>query len=771
MSNGVPDIVALSSSVSLDGTKVTATFNLTGATVSTYNLSLTGADGSQIIFANAFTIENGGGPNLWVDLIGRTTVRIGKPSKVFISYGNSGNVDARGIPIWLRGIPKTAQCRVLSGEFAPPNAPAPYSLDFTKVPDLVDVGPYQVLLLIAPLIAAGETNTITLELTANDNNAFTLDASISRSEFFESLCTPSTISNPQLRSFPCTSARELTDEQYECVKGVAETIFKKAMPGSCILSLADTMVNGFPTGPGVINGIRFLSSVTGLLAACTRDAAIVAGLLPVAEAAEIVELVASAAEGAAAVQPCIPPPPSPPPPGQPSGPQGPKTVGPINGVGASDPNDKVGNQGSGAQRYITNEQTLNYTIYFENKPDATAPAQQVFVIDQLDPAKVDLSAVSLGPISFGDTVIIPPPNISNYLTFVDLRPTMNLTVQVQVTLDLTGALSWTFTSLDPDTGLAPDDPLAGFLPPNINPPQGEGTVSFSVTPKTGLPTGTQISNTANIIFDSNAAIPTPTLTNTIDNGTPGSHVAALAPVIRQTNFAVNWSGLDTNSGISDYTIFVSTDNGPFTAWLTNTALTTAIFSGDVEHTYSFYSRARNNAGNLENDRGVADTSTKVAFGSNGSAYTVSKIQGSLKFDTTGVATCAISGTIPNLDATFTPGGASVTLAVDDGQLGFVLDANGKAKTAAGTFILKTKRKDPTTKKPVFGGGPVTFQASVKTNTWATAWKSNGIVSSPKPKNSTIGIVAVVQIGTAVFSGTLDGVYKSSAKLGSFSAKQ
>lgn len=47
------------------------------------------------------------------------------------------------------------------------------------------------------------------------------------------------------------------------------------------------------------------------------------------------------------------------------------------------------------------------------------------------------------------------------------------------------------------------------LPPNQNPPEGEGFVQFSVQPKQGLPTGTLIRNKASIVFDYNPAIETP----------------------------------------------------------------------------------------------------------------------------------------------------------------------------------------------------------------------------------------------------------------------
>ena len=45
---------------------------------------------------------------------------------------------------------------------------------------------------------------------------------------------------------------------------------------------------------------------------------------------------------------------------------------------------------------------------------------------------------------------------------------------------------------DPETGEPPEDLLVGFLPPNVAPPEGEVNVVFSVRPRPGLPTGTEL---------------------------------------------------------------------------------------------------------------------------------------------------------------------------------------------------------------------------------------------------------------------------------------
>jgi len=51
--------------------------------------------------------------------------------------------------------------------------------------------------------------------------------------------------------------------------------------------------------------------------------------------------------------------------------------------------------------------------------------------------------------------------------------------------------------------------LAGFLPPNKAAPEGDGSVFYTMSPKQGLPIGTEIRAKATIVFDVNPAIDTP----------------------------------------------------------------------------------------------------------------------------------------------------------------------------------------------------------------------------------------------------------------------
>jgi hypothetical protein len=198
---------------------------------------------------------------------------------------------------------------------------------------------------------------------------------------------------------------------------------------------------------------------------------------------------------------------------------------------------------------------------------------------------------------------------------VDLRPAKNLIVRITAQLNPeTGLLTYRFTSLDPATMQLPEDPLLGFLPPNKNPPEGDGSVVFTVMPKHGLPTETVIRNKARIFFDLNAPIDTPEWFNTIDNDKPTSQIAAL-PAMSPTTFTLQWSGNDIGSGIQDFTVFVSDDGGPYTALLRNTTQTSTAFQGQFGHTYGFLVTARDNAFNVENAPNVPDavTSTVTAL--------------------------------------------------------------------------------------------------------------------------------------------------------------
>ena len=281
-------------------------------------------------------------------------------------------------------------------------------------------------------------------------------------------------------------------------------------------------------------------------------------------------------------------------------------------LASDDPNDKVGPLGAGTAHHVRGVEPITYIVNFENLATATAAAQDVVITDQLDVTKFEIGTFTLGPITVAQRVITPPPGLSQWTTTVDLRPGTDLLLKIVAGLDVnTGVATWTFSSLDPVTGQPTTDPVAGFLPPNVTSPRGEGSVLFSILPKGALTTGTEIRNHARIVFDANAPIDTPVWLNAVDKSVPTSSVTALPGTVTTTAFPVAWSGSDTGSGIETYDVWVSENGGPFARWLVDTDLTTATYAGNVGRTYGFYSVARDGAGNEQPRPTVAQAATTV----------------------------------------------------------------------------------------------------------------------------------------------------------------
>jgi hypothetical protein len=343
-------------------------------------------------------------------------------------------------------------------------------------------------------------------------------------------------------------------------------------------------------------------------------------------------------------------------------------------VASLDPNEKAGSPGIGPQQYISGQEPLRYTIFFENSASASASAQQVTVTDQLETANLDLNTLSLGTVSFGSRQVPITPGLSNYLTDIDLRPATPLIVRIQGSLNKsTGVLSWQFTSLDPSTGQLTTDPLAGFLPPNVVPPQGDASVSFTVMPRSGISTGTQIQNGALIIFDQNAPISTPMWFNTIDSSPPKSSVQGLSATQSCPNFRVSWSGSDMGSGLRGFTIYVSDTGAPYTAWLSNTTAVSAPYLGAAGHSYSFYSIATDLTGNMEGAKTSPDTFTSVTGSGSCGAPSVSGL----------VSNVSQSGTTVTLNLQLTNTGFTAAQAVNINQITFrTLSGSGTVTLAS-----------------------------------------------------------------------------------------
>ena len=283
-------------------------------------------------------------------------------------------------------------------------------------------------------------------------------------------------------------------------------------------------------------------------------------------------------------------------------------------VGSYDPNDKLGPAGYGADHFTSVNSVLPYQIRFENKAEATAPARKIVVTDTLHD-DLDLSTLVLTEIAFAEHTILIPAGLDHYETTVPISPGgHDLLVQIDAALDLdTRQLTLTMLAVDPATGWLPQDPLLGLLYPNDDTGRGDGHISYLVHPKADLPSGTEITNRATIVFDWNDPIDTPLVLNTIDAAAPESNVLSLPASTAETTFEVQWSGQDEpgGSGIANYDIYVSVDDGPYGLLQDDTTSTSTTFTGELGHTYAFYSIATDNVGHREAPPELPDVTISI----------------------------------------------------------------------------------------------------------------------------------------------------------------
>ena len=242
----------------------------------------------------------------------------------------------------------------------------------------------------------------------------------------------------------------------------------------------------------------------------------------------------------------------------------------INDVVQSwDPNEMVGPAGVGEENYIARTQTVSYRILFENKAEAGDAAYRVRISDELDENIFDVSTVRFGETSHDGVGY-------NW----EMKREGN-------------KLSWDIKGIE--------------LPPNVNAPEGEGFVSFSVDLKPDLADGTQIKNKAEIIFDKNYPIETNEYVNTLDLAAPVTTMAeAYCNVPRQTVY-IDFQSVDAASGVAAYLFFAKHGDNDYTyvGQYTTTPiaypvqLDPAVSPAAQLNDYSFYVLATDNVGNTE----------------------------------------------------------------------------------------------------------------------------------------------------------------------------
>jgi PKD repeat protein len=591
-------------------------FNLQKQPVGTFDLVIDKPSGPSYLLNKAFTIEAGTEADPWIKVTGRNRILFNTWTNYTVQYGNNGNVDARVVPVWLAFSRNPGlEVDLSSLKIIDPDATladSPMEGQFADLDSLFgQSNKVRVYGLIIPVIQAGSVNSFDIRVKSGGD--IKIDA------WTDSPWQVSTINQKKSGNFAKTSFAESGDldkKKTECFEGaVSEACNAMGLPPTkvnCVKTLSimmmlNTKVDKRQPDLMLCRIVGWASKACGVSNRTDRDSIANWTMNLILnyytsvynDGPGLVGKSASLGISTAidSCKGCY----------QRRNPQ----IMPVKAVTSLDPNEKAGPSGYGLENYISSSRNFPYTIYFENKASASAPAHTIIITDILDKTKFNLSSFDFGNITVGDSIIQLTTGLKEFVLDKKLDK-LKVMARISGKLDtLTGKLEWKLRSLDPVTLADIEDPDIGLLPPNKTTPEGQGSVSFFVKLKTDPVHKSNVTNQASIVFDANPAIVTNKHLTTFDLAAPLSAVQSLSASTSARQFTVKWSGTDDGSGIENYNIYVKKDNGPYSIWLAGTKETSAVYKSPVDGTYQFSSMATDKTGNVETLSDNPDATTNV----------------------------------------------------------------------------------------------------------------------------------------------------------------
>lgn len=566
----------------VNGNRIIATLNLRGETLGFYNVvvQVPAAD-TVLVLQNEFEVINGIPTEIKVNLVGPEVVRSNAWQKYTVIVSNEGNVDGVGVPVWI-AIPKNVDIK-FNNEFYFPEDTA---INWDTIPPYMEVDTlfnenigYKIYPLIVSRVPGNSTKQITVDLRTALNQT-----------------------NLKVWCYEPLYVNPLNKKAINCIYDVGTSVLgflivddiKGCLYGKATLATNPLVYALLGKGDEVLGNFLYTYASTTLSCASAffPQAKVLKAIVKAKDVAELGMALYDCADSYGVVE---------------------MAEKKIQSVLSFDPNDKLGPAGFGGVKYFNPQSPYYYQIRFENVDSATAPAQQVLIVDTLDSDVFEFSSFQFGTISIGDTVASLSPGLYEDSVFINLQTNkVNVICKINGFFDTaTGIVTWLFSALDPETLLPITDPFKGFLPPNKTSPEGQGSVMFTIGLKKGLTMNREISNKAFIFFDFNPPIITPEWKNALDVSPPSSKVDSLPLIIRDSSFIVRWNGSDIGSGILTYSLYYSVNNGAYRQWLSNSSDTFTRFVGYFDSTYSFYTVARDSALNVEVPPMSEDAKTTV----------------------------------------------------------------------------------------------------------------------------------------------------------------
>lgn len=542
-------------------------FDLYQAELGRWDVVVQNVGETEMVLPEAFLVEEAVLPDVWADVQGRDKALFGRWQTYTVSFGNRGNVDALSRIIWIvtpDGDSVDVDFQNVNFDFPKPFAQNVYNDLKKDVPyyfkyDTINGEARKVRVYGLMLTEIPANSEMSVKVRVKSWEDF--EVMVFQTESFVDVDYNNPSQVPMKRSAEEYSSYESCVRwaigQYLAGK-VVETIAKQIPGAECLVSVVKTTSSlSTEYGAGELSLSSFAWTMSSTVWTCAKE---FPGPWKAYETAcDIADLVMDikgvfddSVEGYQADQECQ------------KYKKKKEKKRKVKAVSSFDPNEMIGPKGFGKNNAVA-KMVFPYTILFENKKTASAPAQEVVINDTLDITKFNTKTFRFTGFGFGGKNFTVVQDSNRFVKEVDLRPEKNALLRVSGVLDdVKGIARWHFITLDPETMDLTEDPDAGFLPPNVTAPEGDGFVSYVVDLNESIMDGDTLENKAEIIFDLNKPIMTNNYINIIDERVPVSKVVSAKVTENPGEIELEIEGNDKNgSGIRYYDLYVSVNDSAF----------------------------------------------------------------------------------------------------------------------------------------------------------------------------------------------------------------
>ncbi len=274
-----------------------------------------------------------------------------------------------------------------------------------------------------------------------------------------------------------------------------------------------------------------------------------------------------------------------------------------------EPNELKGPVGVDSVRWVSINDELTYTVYFENDPVFATASAQVVDIHINMPDRRLLKDFKLGDYAFSNREFKIPDFPNFYSMRVDVRDTHNIYVDLTAGMEVENSkLYWRFASIDPESGHAPWQVDRGMLPVNDSNNAGEGFVIFKIKPYPEMVTGDTLSFFAKSAFDATDTISTNRWCNKIDAGAPTSKIISKVNPENFSNYKITFDAKDDEGGcgVGRVKLYLADNLGNYQEYADCPPDTVIDFNVEKGQQYKLMAIATDRVGNREKAKSEPD---------------------------------------------------------------------------------------------------------------------------------------------------------------------